>query len=102
MQKQTTQIPKSVKANNISVKRMYEIAEVIGKGKSNKLIIEFIKLLDIKENRTNIWAATHLLELIPTDKKIERKALDVIENIAQGTTSEAMGYRMWLKEIKLK
>jgi len=93
---------KSVKANNKSVNRMYEIAEKIGYEQTNDSINDFIKLLDIYENKTNIWAATHLLERIPIDERIEKKALEIIENAAKGATSEAMGFRMWLNEYNKK
>ena len=76
---------------------MYEIAKKIAYEHTTETIIDFAKLLEITENETNIWAAVHILECIPTDKVIEEKALGIIKKQAVGDTAEAMGFQIWLK-----
>ena len=89
---------KSVRLHNKSVKGMYEIVEKIGNEQTTETIKDFIKLLDIADNSTNIWAATHLLERIPVDKKTEEKALSLIQKVASGESAESMGFKLWLEE----
>ena len=93
---------KSVRLNNKSVDRMYEIVEKIGYEQTTETIDDFAKLLDITDNKTNIWAATHLLERLPADKKTEEKALIIIEQVASGESSESMGFRIWLENYQEK
>ncbi len=93
---------KSVRLHNKSVDRMYEIAEKVGYEQTKETINDFSKLLDIAENKTNIWAATHLLERIPVDKKVEEKAISIIQNVANGETGESMGFKMWLENYNEK
>jgi hypothetical protein len=86
---------KSVKAHNSAVKRMYEIVELL---KGDQLAINQISLLlDLKENNTDLWIATHLLERTIPGKQIESKALKIIEKAAKGSGIDALGYREWLK-----
>lgn len=84
---------KSVKRHYKSVNRMYEIAEKIGYEDTTETISDFIKLLDIVENKTNVWAAVHILERIPIDSKTENKALAIIKQIAKDDSTEAMGFQ---------
>lgn len=93
---------KSVRLHNKSVDRMYEIAEKIGYEQTTETIADFAKLLDIKDNKTNVWAAVHLLERIPSDRKTEEKALEIIKKQADSDTAEAMGFRIWLDNYKRK
>ena len=93
---------KSVRLHNKSVDRMYEIAEKIGYEQTTETIADFAKLLDIKDNKTNVWAAVHLLERIPSDKITQEKALKIIKRQADGDTAEAMGFRIWLDNYKKK
>lgn len=79
---------------------MYEIAEKIGYEQTIETIADFAKLLDVSDNKTNVWAAVHILERIPAEKKIEAKALDVIEQQADGNSADAMGLQMWLDSYK--
>ncbi len=93
---------KSVRLHNKSVDRMYEIAEKIGYEQTTETIDDFAKLLNITDNKTNIWAATHLLERIPADKKVEEKALSIIQQVAKGESSESMGFKIWLENYNEK
>lgn len=93
---------KSVRQHNKSVNRMYEIAEKIGYEDTTETINDFIKLLDISENKTNVWAAVHMLERIPVDSNAEIKALEIIKRIANGDSAEAMGFQIWLDDYKKK
>ena len=93
---------KSVRLHNKSVDRMYEIAEKIGYEQTTETIDDFAKLLEINENKTNVWAAVHILERIPADNKIEEKALNIIKNQADGDSAEAMGFKIWLDNYQKK
>lgn len=92
---------KSVEANNKAVDRMYEIVSLIsGFGPEGTKI--FSALLDIPDDKTNIWAATHLLEKLSFDEPTGRHALQIIEKVANGDDLIATGYRIWLKDYKQK
>jgi len=93
---------KSVRLHNKSVDRMYEIAEKIGYEQTTETIDDFTKLLEINENKTNVWAAVHIMERIPVDKKIEERALNIIKYQADGDSAEAMGFKIWLDDYKKK
>ena len=93
---------KSVKLHNKSVDKMYGIAEKISYEQPTETIDGFAKLLEINENKTNVWAAVHILERISVYKKIEEKALKIIKQQADGDTAEAMGFKIWLDNYKKK
>ncbi len=93
---------KSVRLHNKSVNKMYEIAEKIGYEQTTETINDFAKLLDITENKTNVWTAVHILERIPVDRTIEEKALAIIKKQAEGDTANAMGFKIWLDNYKKK
>ncbi|MEO9257084.1 MAG: hypothetical protein ABI207_01810 [Crocinitomicaceae bacterium] len=93
---------KSVRLHNKSVDRMYEIVEKIGYEKTTETIEDFTNLLDVADNKTNIWVATHLLERIPVDKKAEGKALNIIQQVASGESTESMGFKIWLENYNKK
>jgi hypothetical protein len=93
---------KALKRNNDSVTRMYDIIDKVRKEFGDDGIEEFKKLLDIQDYRTNLWAATHLLEKTTLDKSTEDKALSIIENIASGDDATALGSRYWIKDWKSK
>ena len=90
----------SVRKHNKSVNKMYEIAEKIGDVNTEESIKDFIALLEVSENNTNIWASTHLLERIQVDKHIEERALKIIEVVSNSDSAEALGLKMWLEEYK--
>lgn len=93
---------KSIKQHNKSVDRMYEIAEKIGYEQTTETIEDFAKLLDISSNRTNVWAAVHILERIPAEKAVEEKALNIIKQVAAGDSAESLGFKIWLRDYKKK
>ena len=93
---------KSVRLHNKSVDRMYEIAEKIGYEKTIETIDDFAKLLDVTDNKTNVWTAIHILERVPADKTIEEIALKIIKQQADGDSADAMGYKIWLDNYKKK
>ncbi|MEZ4847295.1 MAG: hypothetical protein R3B93_01405 [Bacteroidia bacterium] len=88
----------SVKRHNKSVNRMYEIVETIGLEQTAETIEHFARLLDISENKTNLWAAIHLLERLSVTSETEEKALNIIRVAAQGESADAMGYQFWLND----
>lgn len=87
---------KSLRLHNKSVDRMYEIAEKIGYEQTTETIDDFVKLLDVTDYKTNVWAAVHILERIPADKRLEEKALKIIRKQTDGNSAEAMGFKIWL------
>jgi hypothetical protein len=93
---------KSVSLHNKSVDRMYEIAEKIGYEQTNETIDDFAKLLDVTDNKTNVWAALHILERIPVDKTVEERALKIIKQQTTGDSVDAMGLKIWLDNYKRK
>jgi hypothetical protein len=92
----------SVKKHNITVKRMYEIIDSIRGEKTNETIVEFKGLLDLTLNKTNLWAAIHLLERITLDTDLENKAIKIVEAAAKRNDNEAIGYQIWINEWKEK
>lgn len=93
---------KSVELHNKSVNRMYEIAEKIGYEQTSETIDDFAQLLNIPDDKTNVWAAIHLLERIPAAEEIEQKALKIINQVADGDSSDSMGYKIWLNNFNKK
>lgn len=88
---------KSVKKHNLSVRRMYEIVEKIGNGQTSETVSDFVRLLDITDYKTNVWAAIHLLEHLPVNQQTEERALKIIQQQANGAAADAMGYKIWLE-----
>ncbi len=93
---------KSVRKNNSSINEMYKILESISESKNQTDIQKFAELLNVEENRTNLWVATQMLEKLNVDKKTEQKALKIIKNVANGNGTEAMGFQSWLSEYQIK
>lgn len=92
----------SVRKHNKSVDRMYEIVEAIGYEQTNETPEQFAGLLDISDNKTNLWAAIHILERLPTDSDIEKRALEIIRTATKGESADAMGYQSWLEDWNKK
>jgi hypothetical protein len=84
---------KSVASNNRAVTRMYQIVEKIKTEFEENGIIEFAKLIDYKQDKTNLWASVHMLEKMTVEKEIEAKALKIIKEEAK----ESLGMEYWLK-----
>ena len=93
---------KSVRINNSAVNEMYKILESISEFENQADIQKFAELLNIEENRTNLWVATQMLEKLSVDKKTEQKALKLIKKVANGNGTEAMGFQSWLSEYRIK
>jgi hypothetical protein len=89
---------KSVKLNNKSVTRMYQIVDKIKTEFGDNGIIEFAKLIDIKKDRTDIWASVQMLEKMTVDKATEAKALTIIKQEAK----QSLGMEYWLKSYQDK
>lgn len=90
----------TVKRNNRAVSRMYSIVEQISKEHGEKGMRAFSVLLEEQANRTDLWAATHLLERLKPTPEIEREALIIIEAEAAKKGADGMGYQVWLKNWK--
>jgi hypothetical protein len=86
----------SVRRNNKAVKRMYQIVEKIKTSFGDEGVKEFIRLIDIRQNRVDLWAAIQMLEKMQVDKETEKKALTIISEEAK----ESLGYQYWLKSYK--
>jgi len=92
----------SVEQHNQSVDRMSEIAEKIGHEQTLEIVEDFTKLLEVTTYNTNIWAAVHILERIPVNKSVKEKALNIIEQFADGDSADSFGFRIWLDNFKMK
>ena len=84
---------KSVKNNNKAVDRMYQIVNIINSDFGGDGINEFKKLIYYKENKTDLWAAVHMLEKMEIDKATMQKALTIIKQEAK----QSVGLEYWLK-----
>jgi hypothetical protein len=84
---------KSVRKNNSAVNEMCKILESISESENQTDIQKFAKLLNVEENRTNLWVATQMLEKLNVDKRTEQKALKIIKNVANGSETKAMGFQ---------
>jgi hypothetical protein len=89
---------KAVKRNNKAVNRMYEIVHKIIMEYGENGIKEFIKLIDIKQNQVDLWAAVHTLEKMSVDESTEEKALMVIQDEAK----DSLGMEYWLRRYHEK
>jgi predicted transcriptional regulator len=84
---------KAVKRNNKAVSRMYEIVHKIRKEFGYNGVTEFAKLIDIKQDRVDLWASIQMLEKMTFDKGTEKKALAIIKEEAK----DSLGHQYWLK-----
>ena len=83
---------KSVKLNNKSVTRMYQIVDKIKEEFGDNGVFEFAKLIYIKQDRVDLWAAIQMLEKMQVDKDTEKKALAIIKEEAK----DSLGHQYWL------
>lgn len=81
---------------------MYRIIDSIGQRNDPVEIRNFADLLNIEENRTNIWAAAQILEKLNVDNKTERQALEIIKKAACGVDTNALGFQLWLENYEKK
>lgn len=81
---------------------MYQKAEKIGYEQTTESIDDFARLSDVTENQTNVWTAVHILERIPANHTIAEKALQIIKKQAEGDSTDAMGFKIWLDNYKQK
>jgi hypothetical protein len=93
---------KSVQKNNAAVKEMYRLVELVAKNNNGIEIQKFAELLHVKEDRTNLWAATQMLEKLKVDQQTEGQALGIIKDAASGNGTDAIGFKTWLKDYELK
>ncbi len=93
---------KSVRKNNSAVTRMYEIMNLLSLNDNETEILKFAELLTVTENRTNLWVATQMLEKLNINEKTEQQALKIIKKVTKGTGTDALGYKSWLTNYKLK
>ena len=91
----------SVQKCNNAVGQMYKIVQIISKKNDSNEVAKFSELLIEKENRTNLWAAIHLLEKLEYDKSSGENALKIIKKVASGNDAKALGFQYWLKDFKL-
>ena len=92
---------KSVNANNIAVKRMYEIVNVIKSKFDVEGVAEFSKLLDIKDYEIYIWSAVQLIEKLNPSRELKEKALNIIKEDAKSSNIRGIGFRRWLKDHEI-
>lgn len=89
---------KSVKLNNKSVTRMYQIVDKIKAEFGEIGVTEFAKLIDIKQDRVDLWASIQMLEKMKVEKDAEKKALSIIKVEAK----DSLGHQYWLKSFQDK
>lgn len=87
----------AIKKNNQSVKRMIKIVKAIATKFGVGGVHKFKLLLDIEEYKTNLWAATHLLEAVEVDQDLEEKALAIIKRVSAADPLLKISYDHWLK-----
>ena len=92
----------SVRKRNSAVKEMYRIVNSIAERNDQVEILNFADLLNIEENRTNIWAAVQILEKLDVDNKTEHQALEIIKKAACGVDPDALGFQLWLENYVKK
>ena len=88
----------SLRKHNKAAKRMYEIVDEIRKSQKQEQLNQFVELLDIADNKTNLWAAVQMLEKLSVDNETETKALKIIKSESQGNSADALGYQIWLNK----
>jgi len=93
---------RSVKRNNTAVDKMYHIIETVNNTFGQGGIKKFEELLNDNSNKTDAWIAFQLLDRIKLDKEVEERALKIIESIAEGKGTDAIGAKYWLENWKLK
>ncbi len=72
---------------------MYEIVHKIRKEYGDTGVAEFAKLIDVKQDRTDLWASVQMLEKMTVGKDTEAKALAIIKEEAK----QSLGMEYWLK-----
>ncbi len=92
----------SVNKNNYSIKKMYEIVEIINSEFGVIGVVEFSRLLDIKENNIYIWAASQLLEKMNPSQEIREKALGIIEEVSKEDSVRGIGFRNFLRQYETR
>lgn len=73
---------KSISRGNKAVSDMIQIAKEIN-NKFPEKISDFCKLLQVRENKTDIWVAHHILEHMSYTKEIEKKAIKLSKNMLE-------------------
>ena len=89
---------KAVKRNNKAVSRMYYIVHAIKGEFGDNGVTEFAKLIDIKQDRVDLWASIQMLEKMQVNKDTEKKALVIIKEEAK----DSLGHQYWLKSYQDK
>jgi hypothetical protein len=93
---------KTIIANNRAVHTMYKLIDVLKRDFTGEEVVEFAKLLDMKEHNTNVWVAAQMLERLDLSNDLQIKALTVIKEVAAGDSPEALGFKIWLKNWKTR
>jgi len=93
---------KSINANNITIKRMYEIVDSINYQFGTEGAEEFTKLYDMKDYNLNVLSATHSLEKMNLGREEKEKALDIIKEVAKHNDTQGLGFKRWLKDYEAK
>ena len=89
---------KSVQRNNKAASRMCEIVHAIRTDFGDNGVTAFAKLIDVKQDRVDLWAAIQMLEKMTVDKNTEAKALTIIKEEAK----VSLGMEYWLKSYNEK
>ena len=90
----------SVRLHNKSTIRMYKIVDEISKAQEQ--LNQFIELLNVTDNKTNVWVAIQMLEKLSIDSETEAKALTIIRAEYEGSSVDSLGYQIWLNDRTAK
>ena len=93
--------PRSVSRSNVAADRMRAIANDVAR-RTRSDVLEFATLIDESGSAAQLWAAHHVVELLPVPDNVVQRAIAVIENAAAGDTARAFGERIWLEEWHAK
>jgi hypothetical protein len=86
-------------AVNRAADELRRLASVIGSGGPDS-IRSFSSLLDETRNDVRIWAAFHVLEVMPSPPDVVDRAFGVLEERANGDSVNALGTRWRLNELR--
>jgi len=89
---------KTVRENNKAVNVMYEIVELIKNKFGDEGTVKFSLLLDVQDDITPLWVAPQMLQKMKITEEIKKKALRIIEEIADSEHPSATGFKMWLED----
>jgi hypothetical protein len=87
----------SVRDGNVAAHRLNEIAELL----HARDVIESSLEPILQDPIAGIWAAHHLIEVAHAKGPLEQAALAVIASVARGSSLNAAGEALWLRNYRI-